>query len=68
MKEVKRTLVLLAATAAAFAQTCANLGGAAYVQNFDSLESVGTANTALPTGWFLREVGTSTKQLSLLGG
>jgi predicted extracellular nuclease len=33
--------------------------GAAYGQDFNTLASIGTANTALPTGWFLLEAGTS---------
>ena len=34
--------------------------GVAASENFDSLAIAGTANTALPGGWYLRETGTST--------
>jgi predicted extracellular nuclease len=33
--------------------------GVAYGQDFDTLAATGTANTTLPTGWFLSETGTN---------
>lgn len=35
--------------------------GSAYTQNFNTLATSGTANTALPTGWDLSESGSSTR-------
>ena len=36
-----------------------SLLGGPYTQNFDSLANAGTANTALPVGWFFVETGTA---------
>lgn len=56
-------LVVAAATAAMPATVSAAISitsfGTAYTEDFNTLAIVGTTNTALPTGWALHEVGSS---------
>jgi endonuclease/exonuclease/phosphatase family metal-dependent hydrolase len=54
-------LTFMVGGAAALGVGSISLTGTVYTQNFDTLATSGTANTALPTGWFLAESGTSTR-------
>ncbi len=60
MRLALTVLAMLLLTTAAAAQ-CVPLGtiGAAYTQDFNTLATSGTTNTALPTGWYLYETGTN---------
>ena len=52
-------LALSAAPASAAGSAALGAVDTAYTQDFDTLASSGTANTALPEGWWLAESGTS---------
>lgn len=58
----KRFFALAALAAASLSANAAinlNTGSLSYSQNFDSLASTGTANSALPAGWAFSESGTN---------
>jgi uncharacterized protein len=54
-------LVFMVGGAGALGSGSVSLTGGVYTQAFDTLAITGTANTALPTGWFLAESGTSAR-------
>jgi hypothetical protein len=65
MRRTIHVLFAVAASAAAMPVSADFLSlssfGTAYTENFDTLANTGTTNGTLPTGWALRETGTSTR-------
>ena len=58
---MRRTIALLILSASSLLQAQVSLTtqGTPYTQDFNSLASSGTTNTALPAGWAFVEAGTS---------
>ena len=58
MKHLKLSILFLAISSFAFAQTPYNMQWGTYSQSFDGLANSGSGHTTFPSGWGINELGT----------